>query len=151
MDIPNLCAKASTNSDLNSDLDCSDVDFDSDSQNKPTVLEADEKTATQRRDEACEKLKKLFFARVSSDSTETDCSIEFKPHITTSESNSLNKRDSPIELVHSLVSSTEDIAVAKEHAKLPDCVPSNDCHSVSVADVVDANASPLLNSTEHST
>lgn len=80
MDLPNLCAKVA-NSDVNSDLDCcSDVDFDCDSQNK---LHADEKFTTQKRDEACEKLKKLFFTRVSTDSTvstETDCSFKSQPH-----------------------------------------------------------------------
>lgn len=80
MDLPNLCTKA-VNSDANSDLDCgSDVDFDCDSQNK---LHADEKFTTQKRDEACEKLKKLFFTRVSTDSTvstETDCSYKSQPN-----------------------------------------------------------------------
>lgn len=77
MDLPNLCSKAA-NSDVNSDLDCcSDVDFDCDSQNK---LHADEKFTTQKRDEACEKLKKLFFTRVSTDSTETDCSFKSQPN-----------------------------------------------------------------------
>lgn len=73
MDLPNLCVKAA-NSDVNSDLDCgSDVDFDCDSQNK---LHADEKFTTQ-------KLKKLFFTRVSTDSTvstETDCSFKSQPN-----------------------------------------------------------------------
>lgn len=131
MDIPNLCAKATAHSDLNSDLDCSDVDFDSDSQNKATAQDADEKSATQKRDEACEKLKKLFFARVSTDSTETDCSsiIDFKPQTTAGESNSPvtdnNKSDATMEcdsskksdgfcIVQNLVSSTDDIEVANE-------------------------------------
>lgn len=75
MDLPNLCSKVA-NSDVNSDLDCcSDVDFDSDSQNK-----LHEKFTTQKRDEACEKLKKLFFTRVSTDSTETDCSFKSQPN-----------------------------------------------------------------------
>lgn len=173
MDIPNLCAKA-VNSDLNSDLDCSDVDFDSDSQNKPTARDVDEKSVTQHRDEACEKLKKLFFARVSTDSTETDCSIEFKPQTMASESNlhmvDDNKSEAIMEcdsskksdgfcIVQNLVSSTDDIVVM---AKQPDkidktveliakCVPNNECLSVSVADVVDINNKLKTNSTENST
>lgn len=79
MDLPNLLSSKVANSvDVNSDLDCcSDVDFDCDSQNK---LHADEKFTVQKRDEACEKLKKLFFTRVSTDSTETDCSFKSQPN-----------------------------------------------------------------------
>lgn len=155
MDIPNLCNKAA-NSDLNSDLDCSDVDCDSDSQNKPN---AKEKSATEKRDEACEKLKELFFARVSTDSTGTDCSIEFKPHTITTASESNSPDNNKIEatmgcdssrksegfcIVQNLVSSTDDIGVAEEHGiligdhKTVDMfksVPNNDCVSVSVAGV----------------
>lgn len=77
IDLPNLCTKV-TNSDVNSDLECcSDVDLDCDSQNK---LHTDEKFTTQKRDEACEKLKKLFFTRVSTDSVETDCSFKSQPN-----------------------------------------------------------------------
>lgn len=163
MDLPNLCAKATSHSDLNSDLDCSDVDFDSDSQNKAQTH--DEKSATQKRDEACEKLKKLFFARVSSDSTETDCSsiIDFKPQTTAIELNSHvienNKTDATMEcdsskrsddfcIVQNFVSSTDDIEVANEkhstfnndnenHHKSIDligtCVPNNDCVTDSIS------------------
>lgn len=83
IDIPNLCAKAiatvtSANSDLNSDIECSDLDFENDDKMLPA----------QKRDETCEKLKKLFFARVSTDSTETDCSsIDFKPQLLNNETN----------------------------------------------------------------
>lgn len=153
IDIPSLCAKA-VNSDLNSDLDSSDVDCDSDSQK----LSAPDHDVMQNRDEACEKMKKLFFARVSTDSTETDCSIEFKSQTTTSESNSHlsdNKTDVTMEcdsskkpdgfyIVQNLVSSTDDIEVAKENDSDGDhktielitkCVPNNDCVSVSVTNV----------------
>lgn len=99
MDIPNLCTKA-VNSDLNSDLDCSDVDFDSDSQNKPTSQDVDDKTVTQKRDEACEKIKKLFLARVSTDSTETDCSsIDFKPQTTATETTTDSNATTPSTVV----------------------------------------------------
>lgn len=83
IDIPNLCAKAiatvtSANSELNSDIECSDLDFENDDKMLPV----------QKPDETCEKLKKLFFARVSTDSTETDCSsIDFKPQLLGNESN----------------------------------------------------------------
>lgn len=175
MDLPNLCSKA-TNSDLNSDLDCSDVDFDSDSQNKPTAQDVDEKTATQKRDEACEKLKKLFFAsRVSTDSTETDCSsIDFKQQTAIIDSlNSHlpdNKSDSSMEcdsskktdtfcMVQNVDSSTDDIEVAREHVSLghgtvdliAKCVPNDDRVSVSVADLIDTNVSLETDSTENST
>lgn len=171
MDIPNLCAKAAT-SDMNSDLDCSDVDFDSDSQNKATAQDVDEKSVTQNRDEACEKLKKLFFAsRVSTDSTETDCSsIDFKPSQTTvaSESNlslsddnksaimecdSSKTKSDGFCIVQNLVSSTDDINVAtKQHDTvdlIAKCVPNNDCLPLSVADVV--NTKIALESQENST
>lgn len=151
--IPNLCAKA-TNSDLNSDLDCSDVDFDSDSQNKQTTHDADEKSAAQKRDEACEKLKKIFFTRVS-----TDCSIDFKPQTITDSESNLNLADENdkseafmecvssmksdnFRIVQNLVTSTDDIKVAmkqKTQDTLDDhetvdlinvrCVPNNDRHS----------------------
>lgn len=181
MDIPTLCSKAA-NSDLNSDLDCSDVDCDSDSQNKlPTAQDVDEKTAaTLKRDEACEKLKKLFFSRVSSDSTEMECGTEFKAETPNSETvlqltdikpNSSMQCDSLKEadnfcMVQNFVSSTVDIDVVKERCTLEvshdavdvittKCVPTDDCHSVSVAtDVVVVGGSNITvetNSTEHST
>lgn len=170
MDIPNLCSKTA-NSDLNSDLDCSDVDFDSDSQNKPTAPDADEKTATQKRDEACEKLKKIFLARVSTDSTETDCSFEFKPQTAIIESSSHltdNKLNLTMEcektdgfcIVQNVVSSTDDIEIAKEHVSLSDhetidiitkCVPTDECLSVTVANVIDAHISLETGSNEHTT
>lgn len=168
MDIPNLCAKAA-NSDMNSDLDCSDVDFDSDSQNKPTTQESDEKMVTQKRDEACEKLKKMYFTRVSTDSTETDCSIDFKGQTPTNESLPDNKTlmecDSSKKadnfcIVQNLVSSTDDIDVITEHASLDDhktvdiiakCVPNDDCVSVAVADVIDTQITLATDSTENST
>lgn len=167
MDIPNLCSKAN-NSDLNSDLDCSDVDFDSDSQNKPNVRDADEKTATQ-------KLKKLFFvSRVSTDSTETDCSIEFKsqtPIIETMNSHlSDNKSDSSMEcdsskktdpfcVIQNVVSSTDDIEAAEQHVTsvvhetvdvITKCVPNDDCVSVSVGHVIDTNVTLDTDLTENS-
>lgn len=166
IDIPNLCAKA-VNSDLNSDLDSSDVDCDSDSQ-KPNASDHD---VMQKRDaEACEKMQKLFFARVSTDSTETDCSIDFKPQTTTSELNSHlsdNKTDVTMEcdsskkpdgfcIVQNLVSSTDDIEVANDNDSNGDhktvelitkCVPNNDCVSVSV----DTNLTLGTDSTETST
>lgn len=172
MDIPNLCTKAA-NSDLNSDLDCSDVDCDSDSQIKHTTPDVDEKSVIEKRDEACEKLKKLFFARVSTDSTETDCSIEYKPQqITVSELNSHdnNKIEATMECdsskksdgfccVQNLVSSTDDIAMAKEHDSNGDhktvdlikTVPNNDCVSVLVADIVNTDVTLATDSTDNST
>lgn len=169
MDIPNLCAKAA-NSDMNSDLDCSDVDFDSDSQNKPNPH--DEKNVTQKRDGTCEKLKKMYFTRVSTDSTETDCSIEFKGQTQTSneslpesdnktlmECDSSKKADNFC-IVQNIVSSTDDIDVNKEHLNslgdhktvdlIAKCVPNNECLTVSIADVVDTNISLETDSTENS-
>lgn len=168
MDIPNLCAKAA-NADMNSDLDCSDVDFDSDSQNKPNAQDSDEKNVTQKRDETCEKLKKMFFTRVSTDSTETDCSIDYKgqtPHDqltpdnkTLMECDSSKKADNFC-IVQNLVSSTDDIDLTKEHVSLDahktvdliaKCVPNNECLSVSVVDVVDTNITLETDLTENST
>lgn len=155
IDLPNLCSKA-VNSDVNSDLDCSDVDFDSDSQNKlPTANDPDEKFTTRKRDEACENLKKLFFTRVSTDSTETDCSFKSQPNdgvgIDVDELNAPDNKSDLMEcdsskklpsdgfcIVQNIVSSTVDIeVVAKEHCSLVDhnktvgdmiakCVPNGD-------------------------
>lgn len=169
--IPNLCAKAISNSncansDVNSDLDCSDVDFDSDSQQKTT-----KQIKMHKRDaEACEKLKKLYFARVSTDSAETDCSIDFKTQLNNellntnllNDSNLLdNKSESSMDCdstkksmnnfshVQNVVSSTDDIKEtlnlckndSPDDTKMADfiakCVSTNDC--VTVSDVVDAN------------
>lgn len=176
IDLPNLCSKA-VNSDVNSDLDCSDVDFDSDSQNKlATVHDADEKFTTQKRDEACEKLKKLFFARVS----ETDCSFKSQPNegigigvdelnAPDNKSDSMecdsSKKISPFCIVQNIVSSTVDIdVVAKEHCSLNDhnktvndmiaeCLPNDDlvCGSVSMTNVIDTSISIETEAIENTT
>lgn len=162
IDLPNLCAKAiatatSANSDLNSDIECSDLDFENDDKMLPT----------QKPDESCESLKKLFFARVSTDSTETDCSsIDFKPQLLLSNESNLNsavqepaidnKSESSMDcdslkmkmannfsIVQNLITLTDDFVVANgpvvsisnvdERIELnPKCVPiDNECVTVS--------------------
>lgn len=154
IDIPNLCAKAiatvtSANSDLNSDIDCSDVDCDSDSQNKANAQDLSMNQGGPKRDETCEKLPQLFFSRVSTDSTETDCSsVDFKSqavssllnepilgvnHLTDNKSessmdcDSLKKPDDNFSIVQNLITSTDDdIDIAKEHIS----ISTNDNKSV---------------------
>lgn len=162
IDIPNLCAKAiatvtSANSDLNSDIECSDLDFEND----------DKMLTTQKPDETSEALKKLFFGRVSTDSTETDCSsIDFKPQLLLGNESNLSSAvqeptiDNKFELsmdcdslkmktannfsiVQNLITSTDDFEVANgpvvsitnvdETIEInPKCVPiDNECVMVS--------------------
>lgn len=167
IDIPNLCAKAigtvtSANSDMNSDIECSDLDFENDYKMLPA----------QKRDETVENLKKLFFARVSTDSTETDCSsIDFKPQLLSNASNLNlavqeptidNKSESSMDcdslkmktadnfsIIQNLITSTD------ETIKLnPKCVPiDNGCVTVS-NDVDTAERVPIAvaaRSTDNST
>lgn len=176
MDIPNLCVKtigtvSSANSDLNSDIDCSDVDFENDDK------------SMQKRDDTCEKLKKLFFARVSTDSTETDCSsIDFKPQSTTEinlnllqepivcdnnlidnkfdtsmDCDSLKKPADNFSIVQNLISSTDDIDAAKESISITtdksvdlisNCVPI-DGSFVPVSNAVDTNINVAAETTDN--
>lgn len=168
IDLPNLCSKVA-NSDVNSDLDCSDVDFDSDSQNKlATVRDADEKFTMRKRDEACEKLKHMYFTRVSTDSTETDCSFKSQPidgsvlHALSDHSPDDHKSDSmecdsskkiasnDFCLVQNVVSSTVDIdIVAKGHCTLDDHNKTGDGAATAAAAVDGVAAQCLPNAEEH--
>lgn len=147
MDIPNLCANSITNadlmnnvgltvptngnhsihsgahSDLNSDLDCSDVDFDSDSQLKPR--DVDDKLMRKNENLTCAKLKKLLFARVSTDSTETDCSIDFKTHVEPNMNLLLNERANETILADCKSESSMDCDSTKNKEKLFDDLDTN--------------------------
>lgn len=165
MDImPALCAKVIArsphcgSSELNSDLDSSDADFDSDTaQHKMVAAIA-----------APKPLAKLYSARVSTDSNETDCSIDYKAHQLNNDllnTNLMhahlldNKSESSMDcdtakalpnafsMVQNLVSSTDDIqrtmaGGAAGGAKPADFMGKCDAASnmcVSVVDVTDAN------------
>lgn len=165
--IPNLCSKVIVHSHCGgsgSDLDGSDIDFDSDSQNKPASA-----VRPKANSDACDKLTKLYLARVSTDSNETDCSIDFKSQLNSDLLNTNlmahaanlldNKSESSMDcdtmkqlpntfsMVQQLVSSTDDIrrqmnesaAVAIDNTKaaafIGKCGANNVC--VSVADIVD--------------
>lgn len=125
MDImPNLCAKviAQSNcngSDVNSDLDSSDVDFDSDGQNKPAAIVVSASagvtvTIAPPKNDACGKLTKLYLARVSTDSNETDCSIDFKTQLNNDLLNSNLMHDAAAALMDSKSESSMDCDTIKK-------------------------------------
>lgn len=168
MDImPTLCAKVITqsshcgSSELNSDLDSSDVDFDSDTAQHKGIMAA--AIVAPKRNTLTK-----YLARVSTDSNETDCSIDFKAHQLNNDllnTNLIhaNLMDNKSELsmdcdtakalpntfsmVQNLVSSTDDIQRTMYDGSAPTvktddfmdkCVAASSM-CVSVVDVTDAN------------
>lgn len=144
------------NSEVNSDLDGSDFDVDSDSQIKQDKCN---NKSLPKNEQTCDQMKNLFFERVPSDISETDNSIDFKAQPNDApdsefynDSSSETKRlstefdsgEQPLipdttemEVIPSLISSINDVEIRKPN-------DHNDCNELSITNSIEnANASKL--------